>query len=166
MVKAHQQARGPNPVQRQNPSKKTLETLQPVVERIDPTPRRIPLWPMVGRTDLTSRSLTSIDVGGGVNSKRRIPILRWIGDQTRSRGDTTDGYSDGQVSAANGGQTSGCIHSVFKWQPRYWGYTLLSTKNNKKQADGGQTDGYKYSACGLRSKGRDQTLYQASTKNG
>ena len=46
-----QQAGGPDPVQRQNPSKRIPETLRPMVGRTDPTLRRIPLQLVVGGTD-------------------------------------------------------------------------------------------------------------------
>ena len=36
------------------------------------------------------------------------------GNQTRSCGDTADGYSHGQASIANGRQTGGCTYSVFR----------------------------------------------------
>ena len=68
MVKARQEAGGPDPVQRRNPSKKTLETPRPVVGKIDSTLGRILLRPMVRGTDPTlRRSLMSVDVGGGTD---------------------------------------------------------------------------------------------------
>ena len=80
MVKARHQAGGPNPVQRQNPLKKTPEMLRPVVWGTDPTPGRIPLQPMVGGTDPTlRRSPTSIDVGGRADQEKCISIPQRMG---------------------------------------------------------------------------------------
>ena len=96
MAKVWLQARGPDPVQRRNSSKKTLQTLRPVVGRtnptlgrislwpmvggIDPTPERIPFWPIVRGTDPTLRmSLTSVDIGGGVDQEKCILILQRMG---------------------------------------------------------------------------------------
>ena len=77
IVKARQQAGGPDPVQRQNPSKKTQQT-RPVVGGTDPILGRIPLQLMVGRIDPTPRmSLTSVDMGDRADQERCIPIPRW-----------------------------------------------------------------------------------------
>ena len=74
MVKAWQQAEGPDLVQRRNPSKKIPETLRPVVGGIDLTMGRIPLLPMVRGTNPTpcriplgskSRVSTIIDLDRG-----------------------------------------------------------------------------------------------------
>ena len=89
MVKVRQQAGGPDPVQRQNLSKKTPDTLRPVVGGTDPTPKKIPLLLMVGGIDPTPRKVYN--------------HLAMDDDQTKGHGDTTNGYSDGSWGAANGG---------------------------------------------------------------
>ena len=84
MAKAWQEAGGLDSVQRQNPSKKTLETLWPVVGGTDPTLRRFPLRPIAGGTYPTLRK--SHDVGGTVDQERCIPIPWWTAIRPKAVG--------------------------------------------------------------------------------
>ena len=81
IVKTRQQAGGPDPVQRRNPSKKIPETHPPVVGGTNLTQGRITLWPVVGGTDPTlRRSATSVDLGGRIDltpGKNPTPAYSW-----------------------------------------------------------------------------------------
>ena len=105
MVKTWQQAKGPDPVERRNPSGSIPEKLWPVVGGTNPTPRRISLglksrvniitdlekgknsnplsypparsWPMEHQGNPQEKSPTSVDVGGGMTQEMCIPILWW-----------------------------------------------------------------------------------------
>ena len=164
MVKAWQQARGPDPVPRRNPLKKSPETLWPIVGGTNPSPGRIPLWPMVGGTDPTLRSSpTSVDIGGRADQERCIP--QWIGIRSKAtRTQRTDILMAVGVQQMGGRSMAACT--------RYSGDDLdfkvihLLNRKGQKDSERGTDRWLQYSVCRLWSKGRDQPLFQVSTTNG